>query len=358
MSVSIAIKYPGGVAGQVCSEPKYAWEQIADVNLWILSSLFDSLPSSEKPPFTVSWNDQRPSNDGSIRSDPRVGHTKGILVVTETETRLLVHSVPVFPHVKPGVGQREKYTIPSTAHKYGQSFLCLRLNCGWQKHQATYIELCNQLRVMGPGFSGHAPFLNMTPRSFQAKYTTFQLDLTPEKGWFGGMIRSFCRSFCRSLCCVLSFGTAVSVNTSTNASAASVCVFHVAKPPNHHDCIYEHLAEQFGGSCRAATWVKHPRMVPSPAVAHVVDIRACAPIYSEVPPNARLHAVYQSSNDHSKWAVSTHTPCKKHPCWVWVGDLNRMESQKTRGGGGVILIGNTALWTAMHSLCMTVSECT
>ena len=50
---------------------------------------------------------------------------------------------------------------------------------------------------------------------------------------------------------------------------------------------------------------------------------------------------YKESQDHSKWAV-----CKKY---VWIGDLNRMESQLKRGGGG-ILIRNSKMVKAFKSL--------
>jgi len=38
---------------------------------------------------------------------------------------------------------------------------------------------------------------------------------------------------------------------------------------------------------------------------------------------------YKETQDHSKWAV-----CNKY---VWIGDLNRMESQMKRGGGGLLI---------------------
>lgn len=336
--VAVALKYPGGIVGQVCRAPKYTWEQIPDINDWIYSTLFvfDSSHSANTTvPFVVSWNDQRATNDGVIRSDARVGHTKGVMVVTKTETRLLIHSVPVFPNTTPSLTPKEKYTIPPTAHKYGQSFLCVRLNCGWGKNQADYITLCNQLRIMNPNFFGNAPFLRLAPRPYQPRNSTLQLNLVPGKrGWLAYM-RTLCRCF---------------------SAGPESAVYHVAKPPNHCTCIYEYLVEQFGGPCRAATWVKRPRMLPSSSVAHVVDIRACAPIPT-THEGRSVATTYQSSNDHSKWAVSTHVPCRVHPCWVWFGDLNRMESQKARGGGGILVVGNVPLWTAVHSLCQTVSEC-
>jgi deoxyribonuclease-2 len=53
---------------------------------------------------------------------------------------------------------------------------------------------------------------------------------------------------------------------------------------------------------------------------------------------------YKESQDHSKWAVS-----KKY---VWIGDLNRMESQMKRGGGGV-LIRDSNMVKAFSSLLVS-----
>lgn len=53
---------------------------------------------------------------------------------------------------------------------------------------------------------------------------------------------------------------------------------------------------------------------------------------------------YKESQDHSKWAVS-----KKY---VWIGDLNRMESQMKRGGGGV-LIRDSNMVKAFSSLIVS-----
>ena len=53
---------------------------------------------------------------------------------------------------------------------------------------------------------------------------------------------------------------------------------------------------------------------------------------------------YKESQDHSKWAVS-----KKY---VWIGDLNRMESQKKRGGGG-LLIRDSNMVKAFSSLIVS-----
>jgi hypothetical protein len=58
-------------------------------------------------------------------------------------------------------------------------------------------------------------------------------------------------------------------------------------------------------------------------------IQAVTPNLHDVKTLGWFAVNYKESQDHSKWAV-----CKN--C-VWIGDLNRMESQMKRGGGGVVI---------------------
>ena len=62
--------------------------------------------------------------------------------------------------------------------------------------------------------------------------------------------------------------------------------------------------------------------------------------------------VFDRSRDHSKWAIGKHNPNG----WVCVGDLNRMPSQRKRGGGTVCLWEPTVQqsiygWIRNVSLC-------
>ncbi|XP_070532902.1 plancitoxin-1-like [Ptychodera flava] len=65
---------------------------------------------------------------------------------------------------------------------------------------------------------------------------------------------------------------------------------------------------------------------------HVVDVE-----------NIKLYEgiAFQRTKDHSKWAVS------KDKKWIFIGDLNRMESQMKRGGN-VVCMSNPNLWKAFN----------
>ncbi|XP_047102269.1 deoxyribonuclease-2-alpha isoform X3 [Schistocerca piceifrons] len=61
---------------------------------------------------------------------------------------------------------------------------------------------------------------------------------------------------------------------------------------------------------------------------------------------------FHSSKDHSKWTVTSNN---SNP-WVCIGDINRMESQKKRGGG-TVCISNKDLWIAYKSTVQSVDSC-
>jgi deoxyribonuclease-2 len=53
-----------------------------------------------------------------------------------------------------------------------------------------------------------------------------------------------------------------------------------------------------------------------------------------------LHWAWPETHDHAKWGITLHEP------WICVGDINRMISQRKRGGG-TIAFQNTILWQAL-----------
>lgn len=64
-----------------------------------------------------------------------------------------------------------------------------------------------------------------------------------------------------------------------------------------------------------------------------------------------LNYGFSTEKDHSKWAVSD-----SRNLWVCVGDINRQEHQKVRGGGTVCqLQGN--VWNAYKKLVSSVEPC-
>uniref|UniRef100_A0A6C0KCZ2 Uncharacterized protein n=1 Tax=viral metagenome TaxID=1070528 RepID=A0A6C0KCZ2_9ZZZZ len=116
-------------------------------------------------------------------------------------------------------------------------------------------------------------------------------------------------------------------------------IIHIAKSSSwrkdlYEDCIYDHMKS----AVLCETWAK-PSSPSTDTVKNVKTIRW---------PNGDK---YQTTQDHSKYAVSMDV---NHP-WVFIGDINHMESQTRRGGGG-LMIQDLRLWTAIHHLFMEYTD--
>ena len=95
-------------------------------------------------------------------------------------------------------------------------------------------------------------------------------------------------------------------------------ITHYSKPAHHIMDIYgEHLCELDKSTWYVETWRRGS------------VIKTITPNLHDVKTLGWFAVNYKESQDHSKWAVS-----KYH---VWIGDLNRMESQMKRGGGGIVI---------------------
>jgi len=95
-------------------------------------------------------------------------------------------------------------------------------------------------------------------------------------------------------------------------------IVHHAKSSQHTIDIYaEHLCHLDTSDWYIETWRRGSPLPETNSSIHDVNRLTWA------------STDYKESQDHSKWAVSKH--------YVWIGDLNRMESQTRRGGGGVMI---------------------
>ena len=95
-------------------------------------------------------------------------------------------------------------------------------------------------------------------------------------------------------------------------------ICHLAKPPAHHMDIYSQaLVNHRPGNWQVETWKRGS------------TIQTLSPYVRDIEVLQFDEVRYKDSQDHSKWAVSEDS--------IWFGDLNRMESQYRRGGGGVVI---------------------
>jgi hypothetical protein len=95
-------------------------------------------------------------------------------------------------------------------------------------------------------------------------------------------------------------------------------IIHIAKSPSFHIDIYsECIAERYRSQWSVETWIRGHHITKQCTM--ITDIK-----YIEYE-----NINYKESQDHSKWAVSSDD-------YYWIGDLNRMTSQYSRGGGGFL----------------------
>ena len=95
-------------------------------------------------------------------------------------------------------------------------------------------------------------------------------------------------------------------------------IVHIAKSPSFHIDIYsECIAERYRSHWSVETWIRGHHITKQCNM--ITDVK-----YIEYE-----NINYKESQDHSKWAVSSDD-------YYWIGDLNRMTSQYSRGGGGFL----------------------
>jgi hypothetical protein len=93
-------------------------------------------------------------------------------------------------------------------------------------------------------------------------------------------------------------------------------VIHLAKPAEYHVDIYGEYLTKYADMWQIETWKRGHELARTPQCEDISAVSI-------------LGVNYKESQDHSKWAVSSK--------YFWMGDLNRMESQKKRGGGGFLV---------------------
>jgi len=287
-----AIKSPHGVAYKYYDPYTKAMRDGVDINEWIERQYQGKLWT-----HFIVYNDQ---TEKLGLNKTTHGHTKGILCWNEDSVSWLVHSVPNFPReFKPkdsaaGLGMTISL-IEHGEHIFGQSFV--HIECK-MKDLICVSGILAQLHAMDPHvYIASADYTPINKR----KHGKGQHDTTVSKFEF------------------------------------MQDIIHIAKPPSLHLDIYEdYLVHEFGGPCLVESWMRGQSMDETDMVTHVKEM------------NGFSNLIYTETHDHSKIAVSTNA---QHP-WVYIGDLNRMHSQKTRGGGGVV-IRDLNLWLAYRNLIVS-----
>jgi len=210
----------------------------------------------------IVYNDETPNMTHSTGA-----HAKGIMAWNDTCVSWLIHSVPKFPSQFSGTADFPD--ISSGELQYGQSFVHISAEIDQLK------DLLRQLFVMKPNI-------------YITNYDYYE---------YKDLYKS-----CQS-----------------NIYKIGDELYHVAKSPEYHVDLYEHIVQpQFGGHLITETWVRGHECP---------DTSTCTMAKEIVWSNG---VSYTYTHDHSKYCYSDNE-------WIMVGDLNRMTTQFKRGGGGVVV---------------------
>ena len=266
-----------------------------DTDQGALNRTLDSV--FKNPSATTGWilyNDEMPE-DAKARDNGNLGHTKGVIAFdTATKTAFwLLHSWPKFADPK---------ATEDPTPKYGQTYLCLTLDLAsasqlaaqMANHQEPQTYLCNAANL--PATDPLAVL--MQPLKPNPPGDSNVLDLKTRGG--------------------LPFKV-------------------IAKNKEWNQDFWNGLVgPTLGEDMDVESWIrgKIPPIADTDGIHKTFDLK-----YITLGPLG-VHWAWPETHDHAKWGITTHSD------WICVGDINRMISQRKRGGG-TVAFQNKTLWTAL-----------
>ncbi|XP_077430803.1 deoxyribonuclease-2-alpha isoform X3 [Vanacampus margaritifer] len=254
----------------------------------------------------VLYNDQ-----DQPRRSHKGGHTKGALVLDESQGFWLIHSTPVFPPAR----QAGHYQFPSSGATYGQNFLCVTFPL------ERFGAIGEQLQINQPHVYDCA-----VPQSFAA--------ILPA-------LAAVCN---KSGAHVPAANRSVALTSKGGATFVSF-----AKGAAFNDDLYTSwVAPALQSDLLVQFWIHSGGVLPSDCSLgwKVLDVTRISPAGS--PP-------FGSGKDHSKWAVSPQ-PAAAGGGWLCVADINRNRAEEKRGGGALCR-RHPAVWKAYRAAALDCQPC-
>jgi deoxyribonuclease-2 len=251
----------------------------------------------KKPDATTGWilyNDEKPAGaPGS--DDGNLGHTKGAIAFdTGSKTAFwLLHSWPKY--AAPG-------TVGMPTPMYGQTFLCISLA----------IDMANKIAAQ---MSTHQEPQCYLPRAASLGKADPLFALTRP----------------------LPANPPPSADVLDCKSKAGMPFKVLAKNRQWNQDFWNgFVGPELGADMDVETWIRGP----IPPVADTDGIHKTFDIKFVNLGPLGAHWAWPETHDHAKWGIT------KDSNWICVGDINRMISQRKRGGG-TIAFQNQKLWQAL-----------
>lgn len=253
------------------------------------------------------------------------GHTKGVVMVNSDQGFWLIHSVPSFPPVpRAGVQTRPlnlenvtiegAYSYPDSGTFYGQSFLCVSLG-GDQFNIVGEQLMYNEIGV----------YAKNIPDILGNRYPALK--------------------------------------NATNQK-------RIKQPPYNHKALITTLGSlELTSFAKSGKWGKdlYGDFV-APQLQSDLDVQSWLNGRGKLPTTCHRRKIYNvrtlkidaanvdfpSSRDHSKWAITVQTKSANH--WTCIGDINRADTQYSRGGGAVCF-KDDHLWRHYRDVVNDVEPC-
>lgn len=277
-----------------------------------LQQLYKTKKEQDVPGFLMYNDDTSFVHASSTHSS--YAHAKGVLSTTANGGFWLVHSVPRFPRQQVG---SEAYTgITDNGRVHGQSFLCISLELEQVKVALSQLVLAHPYIYQSGGFDNELK-------------SELGEDL---KSLLGDKEIANKEQQARTSPLVATDGT---VFTS------------VIKSRYWGKELYADLVSQvLNSDLLVETWNKGQGTLPSScrtdhSVANVTKVQISSLVQ------------WDNHKDHSKWAVTTEESGSHSVC---IGDINRQNGQKVRGGG-TVCVNDENLWRAFHGMVKGAESC-
>jgi deoxyribonuclease-2 len=251
----------------------------------------------KNPAATTGWvlyNDEMPAS-AKARDDRNLGHTKGVIAFdTQSKTAYwLLHSWPKFA---------DPVSPDEPTPQYGQTYLCLSLDL------ATASKIATQM-------ANHQEPQTYLPRpaklSSADPLAALMRPLQPHPK-----------------------GDANVINLKTKGGMA----FKVIAKNREWDQDFWNglVGPTLKEDMDVETWIrgKIPPIADTDGIHKTFDVK-----YINLGALG-AHWAWPETHDHAKWGITLHSD------WICVGDINRMISQRQRGGG-TIAFQNVTLWKAL-----------
>uniref|UniRef100_A0A0K0ES86 Deoxyribonuclease II n=1 Tax=Strongyloides stercoralis TaxID=6248 RepID=A0A0K0ES86_STRER len=268
----------------------------------------------------LMWNDEVPksvhqaeeSNDlnddtgkkKKTHNGKKYAHAKGAIITDKTSGAYLIHSIPRFP-------EPSNYTFPTSGRIYGQSAICITFK------YTQLDEIGKQLFFNRPQiYNSNLPTAMAVKNPFIAQVIAGQHQKGP-----------------------------ITTSVITLKSFNNVNFISFAKTSKYGEDLYSKLvAPQLKTGLIVETW-RRGSQVP-------LDCKAFYQVSDVLEFSVADGPQFKFSNDHSKIAFSDNS---KVP-YVCIGDINRMTTQFSRGGG-TVCIKNINIWNQYSKIPRITDRC-